>query len=410
MKKIKEILRNIGVTQVYWKIRKVPRRIRGKVFKIYTLKWLYPGIYRRCSKAPVEEKKVVFIEVRVDKLSNNFQFLYQKAKEGYGMDVRVHYLLTGMTDRKEHKKRCMEMVKDIATAKYIFVDDGCHALSSVEMRPETKVIQTWHACGAFKRFGFSTADLIFGDSRKGQIKYPSHANYSHVSVSSQDVVWAYEEAMRLQDQKGVVVPWGTSRTDIFYDKEFLQSARVKLEEVFPQAKGKKVILYAPTFRGRVASATTPDSLDIGMFQKAFAEDYVLLFKHHFVVKELPEIPEEYRDFAMDCTGSMTIEDLLCVADICISDYSSLIFEYSLFERPMLFYAYDLEEYFDWRGFYYDYDALTPGPICTTNEEMVEYIRDIEKRFDKQEVVAFKEKFMSACDGHATERILENVFR
>ena len=105
---------------------------------------------------------------------------------------------------------------------------------------------------------------------------------------------------------------------------------------------------------------------------------------------------------------MQIDDLLCVSDICISDYSSLVFEYSLFERPMIFFAYDKAEYDDWRGFYYDYDEMTPGPICTENEEMIDYIQNLDTRFNKQEIADFHYKFMRSCDGHATERILEMV--
>lgn len=135
----------------------------------------------------------------------------------------------------------------------------------------------------------------------------------------------------------------------------------------------------------------------------------MIFKHHPLVKNVPQIPEELNGtFAIDATKTMTIEDLLCVSDICISDYSSLVFEYSLFERPMLFFAYDLDEYFDWRGFYYDYNELTPGPVCKTNDEMIDYISHLDERFDKQKVIDFKEKFMRSCDGHATDRILHMV--
>ena len=76
---------------------------------------------------------------------------------------------------------------------------------------------------------------------------------------------------------------------------------------------------------------------------------------------------------------------------------------------MIFLAYDLDEYFDWRGFYYDYKDFVPGPILTDTEEIVAYISDIENQFDKEKVTAFREKFMSACDGHATERIMQLVF-
>lgn len=111
---------------------------------------------------------------------------------------------------------------------------------------------------------------------------------------------------------------------------------------------------------------------------------------------------------MDVTTDLDIDKLLCVSDICISDYSSLIFEYSLFERPMIFYAYDLEDYFDWRGFYYNYDDLTPGPVVTETEEIIDYIQNLDTRFDKEQVHVFREKFMSACDGCATDRIMELV--
>jgi glycosyltransferase involved in cell wall biosynthesis len=229
-----------------------------------------------------------------------------------------------------------------------------------------------------------------------------------VTVSSPEVIWAYEEAMNI-DKKGIVQATGNSRTDVFYDGPFIKAAYDKLYNLLPQAKDKKIILFAPTFRGRVAQATSPDCFDVEGFCKAFSDEYLLLFKHHPNVKVRPEIPEEYNEFAFDFTDSMAIDELLCVSDICISDYSSLVFEYSLFEKPMIFFAYDLDEYFDWRGFYYDYFELAPGPVCKTNEEMIDYIRHIDERFERDKVVAFREKFMASCDGHATERIKDIVF-
>jgi CDP-ribitol ribitolphosphotransferase len=73
---------------------------------------------------------------------------------------------------------------------------------------------------------------------------------------------------------------------------------------------------------------------------------------------------------------------------------------------MIFFAYDLDEYDDWRGFYYSYDEFTPGPVVSTTEEVIKSIK--EDKFDRDEVIKFKDKFMSACDGHATERILKAV--
>ncbi len=75
---------------------------------------------------------------------------------------------------------------------------------------------------------------------------------------------------------------------------------------------------------------------------------------------------------------------------------------------MIFFAYDIEDYNDWRGFYYNFDELTPGPVFTKTEEVIDYISNISERFDQSEVHAFREKFMSACDGHATDRIMDLV--
>lgn len=369
-----------------------------------------PEAYISQVDKPLQENKVILIEPRYAKLSNSFQVLYQELTENYQFDVHVHLLRDTFVPKEEYLKNCEEMLKDAATAKYIFLTEASRVVSCVPLREETVVTQLWHGCGAFKKFGLSTAELIFGPNRESLQRHPFHKHYALVTVSSPEVIWAYAEAMGLEDQKELIQPLGVSRTDVFFHKERKQVAREKLERLMPAAKGKKVILYAPTFRGRVARAQSSDRLDVEAFQKAFDGEYVLLMKHHPIVKERPQLPQEAMgSFAMDMTEDMTIDELLFVSDICISDYSSLIFEYSLLERPMIFFAYDLDEYFDWRGFYYNYDELTPGPIFKENEPMIDYIRNIEERFDKKQVTDFRQKFMSACDGHATERIMRRVF-
>ena len=284
-------------------------------------------------------------------------------------------------------------------------------MSYITLRPETTYIQLWHGCGVFKKVGLSTIDKKFGKSAKSHEEYPLNTNYSYVTIASPELSWIFEESMGIDKESGVITPTGISRTDEFFDEEFISGSYRKLYEKIPQARDKKVILYAPTFRGDVATCTTPDVLDIAAFARELKDEYILILKHHPTVKKLPEIPKEYENtFAYDMTrkSGMNINELMTVADICISDYSSVVFEYSLFERPMLFYVYDLEDYIDERGLYYDFDEITPGPLCRTNEEMLDYIKHIDERFDKQEVTDFKNKFMCCCDGHSSERILALV--
>lgn len=400
---------NIKKSRIYKAIRKRIRKPLIKFYRFYTLKWMYPGLYKRAARKTVNENKVVFIEVRMPEISDSFQLLYDELREHYNYEIHTHFLRMSFVRKWEYIKLCRAMVRDIADAKYVFLNESSDVTSCLPLRKETVLTQLWHACGAFKKFGMSTAELIFGDDRKTLQKYPFHRNYTHMTVSAPEVVWAYEEAMSLKPGSGVVKPVGVSRTDVFFDDKFICQAKDTLYQKFPAAKDKKVILYAPTFRGRVASAKTPDVLDLNLLYEKLGREYVVIFKHHPFVKKRPEIPEEFSEFAIDMTQDMSIEDLLCVSDICISDYSSLVFEYSLFGRPMIFLAYDLDEYFDWRGFYYDYKDFVPGPILTDTEEIVAYISDIENQFDKEKVTAFREKFMSACDGHATERIMQLVF-
>ena len=375
------------------------RRIR----KHYRYKVYFPKVYSSYCTEPVQENKVLFLEMRFTKLSNSFELIYKALEESGEYDLKCSYVQFNFIRGREFTQRVNEMLKELATAKYVFVDDASLILSSIPLRKETVAINLWHACGAFKKFGRSTAELKFGSSAATLDKYPNYGNLTHVTVSSPEVIWAYEEAMHLP--KGIVKATGVSRTDQFYDKEFVESRKQKLYEIMPEAKDKKVILYAPTFRGHVATASSPDRIDFERFCRELGNEYVIVCKHHPFVKNPPIIPEELQHFARDLTKFLSIEDLLCCADICISDYSSLVFEYSLFEKPMIFYAYDYDNYCDWRGFYYDYSEFTPGPVVQTEDELLNSIKNIDTQFDKQKVIDFKEKFMGSCDGHATERII-----
>ncbi|MFQ9753398.1 MAG: CDP-glycerol glycerophosphotransferase family protein [Coprococcus sp.] len=401
LKKIYDVLPN-GIKKLYWQTRK-------KVGQILMFRIVFPLGYKHYIKGKkIKRKKAVFVEVRFDEITDSFRLVYDRMKAD-GFDVHEQFIENIKPGKWGYIKRCLRMLEDISDAHYVFLNDACNVTSCIPLRKGTKIYQLWHACGAFKKFGMSTAELIFGDNRKTLEKYPNYGNLSYVTVSSPEVIWAYEEAMNLKDTKTQVVATGVSRTDVFYDQHFIEQSKAAVYSVCPAAENKKIILYAPTFRGRVAKAESPDCLDIPAMKRALGDEYVLLIKHHPFVKQPPVVPEDCADFAMDVTKSLEIDQLLCASDVCVSDYSSLIFEYSLFERPMIFFAYDLDDYFDWRGFYYNYDELTPGPVVQETEEIIDYIRHLDARFDQAQVHAFKEKFMSSCDGHATDRIMALVY-
>ena len=384
-------------------------RLVRNLAKDWSLGFAFPRAYAKAAKAsPVDQKKVLLVDLKSSTMPDAFSVIFPYMQDALGFDVRF----VGLEQQSgagwlAYYKRCFELMHDMATAKYIFLCDACDMVSCVSKRPETKVVQLWHACGAFKKWGVSTADKKFGGTRKEVERHPFYKNLDLVTVSSPEVEWAYREAMMLEDTPEVVQAVGVSRTDVFFDAEFLDNAHRAIAEAVPQIEGKKVALYAPTFRGRTNVAEGPDALDMRVIKDALAGEWVLLVKHHPYVKCPPAIPDDCQDFAF-MVNELPIDQLLCVADACISDYSSLVFEYSIFNRPMVFFAYDLDDYGDWRGFYYDYDELTPGPVVKMTDELIDYFVNIDDRFDSAQVAAFCDKFMSACDGHATERICDFI--
>lgn len=378
------------------------------------LKWacyhmVYPLIYKLGSLRPIKENKIVMIEVRDQKLGSGFQRIYEELTGNYNCIVKSCFLQWQMGSEGHYLISSMSMLWELSNAKAAFITDACNVLSAFHKRKGTTIINLWHGCGAFKKFGFSTStdEEKWGVSLREMERYPLYHNLDYLTVSSQEVVWAYEDATHLK--RDSIVPVGISRTDVFFDEDFVRKAREKLYSALPSERNKKIILYAPTFRGRVKEARTGEQFDYIRFQKALSEDYILLVKHHPFVKHYPQIPDEAGHFAFDMTHRFTIEELMCVCDVCITDYSSLIFEYALLEKPLIFYAYDLEEYDDFRGFYYSYEEMTPGPVLKREEDVIQYILQLDEKFDVEEMRKFRKKFMEACDGHATQRIMDLAF-
>ncbi len=415
---VMNVLRKTPLRETWWKVKKYPpfaqvRHFLGGIHQRKLFEEWYPDIYARHSSEPVDPYKVVMIENAVSGLSSPFRLLYHDLKKDGRFTIHVHHLGKGLIHKEDHDINGARLANDVGNAKYVILSEACNVLSALPLREETIVLQLWHGCGAFKKFGRSTADLLFGPSREVFDKKPLYAHYNYVTVSSPEVVWAYEEAMGLEGQ-GIVQPIGVSRTDVFFDRKYLDKAVQRVYEKVPQAKGKKIVLYAPTFRGRVAKAKTPNYewFDLWKLREALDDDTIILIKHHPIIKpyHIPHMPEELEGtFAVDVSDLLDIEELMIAADVCITDYSSLIYEYSLLDKPLIFYAYDKERFCDWRGFYYDYDEMTPGPVCYTMEELIDVLTMPDYGYDPKEMKAFREKFMDSCDGHATERIEKLVF-
>ena len=299
-----------------------------------------------------------------------------------------------------------------AKSKIIFITDNFDPLYAHKPRKGTRVVQLWHACGAFKKWGYSTLDAEWGDSRRMWELFPRHTSYTDVFVSSEYIIPCYSEAFNCP--KEIIKPLGVPRTDVFFDKEFVSSGRERLLEAIPEIGNRKVILYAPTFRGNSPTNAHNDKMiDYKSFKETFGKDYALVLKFHPFTLGKENLSEEekelYGDVVYLCPPEIGIDTAMCAADILISDYSSLIFEYSLLSRPMIFFAYDLDEYEHSRDYYYNYTDFVPGPIVKTSDELLQAVADAAQNGANHKIIDdFRDKFMSACDGGSAQRIADFV--
>ena len=362
------------------------------------------NVYRMRSLAPVRKKRVLFVEVKNTTPSDSFLCMIRELEQR-GYECVFYSWGKNRVSSVKLALRSMRLAWKAASVRCVFICEACMAVGCLPMRSGTRVVQLWHGCGAFKKFGMSTADKIFGGSREIKQLFPEHRSTSLVTVSSPEVRWAYIEALSMEDRPECVQALGVSRTDVFFDDSFLQKARQDAYDAVPAIAGKKVLLYAPTFRGRVRTATAPDFLNVELLRQGLGDEWVLLIKQHPHVKNRPEIPVSCKGFAFDVSQTLSIEAAMIASDVCVTDYSSLVFEWSLLNRPVAFLAPDRDEYDDWRGFYYDYDQMTPGPIFNSTLELMDWVTKLPQGFDQACMDAFRHKFMSSCDGHATERII-----
>jgi len=367
-------------------------------------KIILPFVYRVFAVMPIKNDLVLFADGNRETIPDSMKLIYDQMTERK-MDIRTFFHDSRSANSIFSLLHKLRFMSAYARAKYVFISDYYMPIFSCKKREETIVIQLWHGCGAFKKWGYSTLGEKFGVSKEKVERYPIHTNYTYVTVSSEEVREHYAEAFNMKDRLDSILATGISRTDVFYDETFIEQATDKFYKAYPMAEGKKVILYAPTFRGTVKNPQTENPIDLENFYNKLKDDHILVFKLHPFMKCGFEIPEHLSSFAFDVSGTMSIDEMLTLTDICISDYSSLIFEYSLFKKPMVFYPYDYDEYLTWRGFYYDYFSFLPGPIVQDSDQLLEKLITIDRWFDQKRVGDFREKFMSACDGNATERIM-----
>ena len=374
-------------------------------------KLLWAPLYRLGRLRKPDPRLVLFASELEPEPGDNFLPLMERLQEE-GFDCRF-FSVTQALPRCRRHMRTLKFIWAYARARCVFLVDSFSPINTCKPRPGTAVVQLWHGCGAFKKFGYSTRELAWGPGSRQLRVLPMHRNYTHVCASDPGILPQLAEAYACAPDK--IVPWGVPRTDFYFSGAHIAESKEKVLSAFPEIGSRRIVLYAPTFRGETLSAARHDAaLDYDALSRDLDMDCALLLKPHpRAVTHIPSPgqlpPPEQDPFVFDA-AALPIETLLCAADLLISDYSSLIFEYSLLGRPMLFYPYDLEDYDSARSFYFPYLRFVPGDLVWSADDIAAAVRRnlFEGQFDPARVQAFRDAYMSACDGHSMQRILHNV--
>lgn len=356
--------------------------------------------YKKYWKMPIKMNRVTFISGRRSELSGNEKFVYDKLKDIKGIDFQFlmfssakgHYNI-------ENIKRFFELY---TTSRVVIVDDYFRMLNIVPKKDDVKLFQLWHACGAFKTFGFTRIGKDGGPRQWAK----NHRMYDYAVVSSKNIAKHYAEGFGIPDS--CVLPSGVPRTDIFCDIEYKEKTRAAFFEKYPQLKNKKIILFAPTFRGKgqISAYYPTDKFNPNEICSALGDEYAIIIKLHPFCKEKYRIEEKYKDRIIDLSNADELNDLLFVTDLLITDYSSVVFEASLLDIPMLFYAFDLDEYIENRDFYYDFKDFIPGKTVFSQDELIKAVQSND--FESEKVEKFKHKFFDDIDGQSSQRVANKI--
>lgn len=295
------------------------------------------------------------------------------------------------------KSRGIKHFYYLITSKYWLINN--HYYYFLKKRNETICINTWHALGAFKKFG-----LDCNDNKEEEHKKDGE-NIDCLLVSSKKLASIYSQALNVDISK--IVSIGIPRTDILFNIEMRNALNKKLKKEF-NSYNKKIILYAPTFRDG-EKYCSDIRLDMQYMRERLGEDYLLLVKLHPIIRTKIKIPDELNQFVFD-VSKYDMNELLVFSDVLITDYSSVIFDYALLEKPIIFFAYDLDEFKEKsREFYFEYEDFIPDNYVKTTEDVIEKIlhyKNNDNFIELRKIKEFGEQNCEYKDGKSSERFVK----
>ncbi len=369
------------------KIKKIIKRFINKFFHIFK----------------INDKKIVF-QGNPNMLDGNPKAIYDYMKKN-NPDYRLVCIVNKSVDVSNLPKsdyafyRTFKEYFHLATAKYWIRSQSIGGL--IEKRKGQVYIQTWHGHGALKKMSYDLENLKDLD-KTVELEHVRDWDY-YISTDKLDG----EVIVSSTKYSGKIVELGAPSLDILVNECNNEKLKESIKNKIGISKdnNKKIVLYAPTFRDLNLKSDLV-SVPIQMLKKL--KDYVVLVRLHPLIENKID-KSLFSDNFINVCSYPDVTDLLLISDLLISDYSNVIYEYSLLNRPIILYAYDLESYEKERGFYIDYNSL-PGIIVKDEKSLYETLRQ-EKYLDekyKTKLNKFNDKYNKNNDGTVTKRIVDLI--
>lgn len=358
---------------------------------VILLRWVMNFVYFFMKLLPTDGNKILFLSRQSDTPSEDFMSLSRRI-----LDFKPDAKIVMITQRADSNPGSMlrfagatlKSMLHLATARVCVLDSYWPAVSVLKHKKQLAVIQMWHAMGKIKKSGYQTLGKKFGRSYMIAEEMRMHHNYDVVIAGGRAFNPFYCASFGIDEN--ILYNVGLPRMDDL--RENVERSRELFYATYPQYRGKKIVLYAPTFRkGKVISANS--------IVRAFAprKDTVLVVKYH-----PNQIKSMEAQMEAEKCDEVPTSVVLSVADCVITDYSAIAIEAAVLDKPLYFYLFDYEDYLSHNGLNVNLPDELPQCVYTSAKALEKAIRT--GRYDTGAYEEFREKYLPDMSGRATDKI------
>ncbi|PTJ79494.1 bifunctional glycosyltransferase/CDP-glycerol:glycerophosphate glycerophosphotransferase [Staphylococcus kloosii] len=276
-------------------------------------------------------------------------------------------------------------------------------------------IQTWHGT-PLKRLGNDMKVVRMPGTTTANYKKNFHnetMRWDHLVSPNRYSTEIFKSAFWMNEER--VWEIGYPRNDVLVNRSNDEDFKNRLRKDLNIPEGKKIIMYAPTWRDdefiKKGQYLFDLRINLENLQKELGDEYVVLLRMHYLISNALDL-KGYEDFAVDVSNYNDISELYLITDALVTDYSSVMFDFGILKRPQFFFAYDIEKYDKGlRGFYMDYMNDLPGEIFTDEFKLAKELKNLDKHKEqyKDKIEQFYEKFCSLETGEASKFIGNYIY-